>query len=196
MRNPRGSKKNLLHQTAKPSIQSRIPERSGPSPAGRSRTTAHGVVASLALPAARPAASQPVSPLPLTSFHQLPRDASMLYDIGLVDGSGRVASNGIIDALGWRPGSKLDIILTPRTIVIRAAPDGLFSVPRRPCIIIPSHVRQPHGIKPGDHVLIASAPDYGLVIVYPLSALDEMISRYHSAKCEAERLIQGIGIDP
>jgi hypothetical protein len=29
-------------------------------------------------------------------------------------------------------------------------------------------------------VLIAAAPDYGLMIVYPLSALDEMISRYHS----------------
>jgi hypothetical protein len=34
--------------------------------------------------------------------------------------------------------------------------------------------------------LIAAAPDYGLVIVYPLSALDEMISRYHSAKREGE----------
>jgi hypothetical protein len=67
-----------------------------------------------------------------------------------------------------------------------AAPDGLFSVPRRPCIIIPAHARRPHGIKPGDQVLIAAAPDYGLVLVYPLSALDEMISRYHSAQCEAE----------
>jgi bifunctional DNA-binding transcriptional regulator/antitoxin component of YhaV-PrlF toxin-antitoxin module len=185
-RNPRGSKRNLLRQTAEPSIRSSIPERSGPSPAGRPRTTAHGVVASLTLPAARPASSQPVSPLPLTGLHRLPRDASMLYDIGRVDGSGRVASNDIINALDWRPGSKLEVILTPRTIVIRAAPDGLFSVPPRPCLIIPSHVRRPHGIKPRDHVLIAAAPDYGLVIVYPLSALDEMISRYHSAEGEAE----------
>jgi bifunctional DNA-binding transcriptional regulator/antitoxin component of YhaV-PrlF toxin-antitoxin module len=117
----------------------------------------------------------------LNGLHRLPRDASMLYDIGRVDGSGRVASNGLIEALHWRPGSKLDIILTPRMIVIRAASDGLFSIPRRPCIIIPSHVRRPHGIKPGDYVLIAAAPDYDLLIVYPLSALDEMISRYHSA---------------
>jgi hypothetical protein len=54
----------------------------------------------------------------------------MLYDIGCVDNSGRVASNHIIDALRWQPGSKLDVILTPRTIVIRAAPDGQFCVPR------------------------------------------------------------------
>ncbi len=146
----------------------------------RPEPIAHAVVASLALPPARPAPSQPPSPLPLTGLHWLPRDTSLLYDIGRVDGSGRIASNDIVSALNWTPGSKLDVILTPQSIVLRAASDGLFSVPQRPCIVIPSHARRPHGIKPGDHVLIAAAPDHGLVIVYPLSALDEMISRYHS----------------
>ena len=150
------------------------------------QTTAQGVIASLALPAARSVPSQPAIPLPLSGLHQLPRDASMLYDIGRVDDSGRVASNEIINALQWRPGSKLEVILTPRTIVIRTAPGGLFSVPLRPRIIIPSHVRRAHDIEPGDNVLIAAAPDHGLVIVYPPSALDEMISRYHSAHREAE----------
>jgi bifunctional DNA-binding transcriptional regulator/antitoxin component of YhaV-PrlF toxin-antitoxin module len=112
----------------------------------------------------------------------------MLYDIGRVDSSGRVASNDIIDALQWRPGSKLDVILTPRTIVIRTAPDGQFRVPQRPRIVIPAHVRRPNGIGLGDHVLLAAAPDFGLVIVYPLSALDEMISRYHSAHRQNEGL--------
>ncbi len=146
---------------------------------GQPQTTAQEVITSLALPPPGPAPSQPPGPLPLTGLHRLPRDASMLYDIGRVDSSGRVASNDIIDALHWHQGSKLEVILTPRTIVIRAASDGPFSVPRRPCVLIPSHARRPHGIKPADQVLVAAAPDYGLVIVYPLSALDEMISRYH-----------------
>lgn len=152
----------------------------------RPRTTAQGVVDSLVLPPARPAPPQATSPPPLTGLHRLPRDASMRYDIGRVDGSGRVASNDIINTLHWHPGSKLDIILTSQMIVIRAAPDGLFSVPKKPCIIIPMHARRPHGIRPGDQVLIAAAPDYGLVIVYPLSALNEMIATYHSAQREAE----------
>jgi len=144
------------------------------------------VVTSLVLPAAHPASSQTVGPLPLADLSRLPRDASMLYDVGRVDSAGRIASNDIINALHWEPGSRLDVILTPRIIVIRAAPDGLYFVPRRPRIIIPSHARRPHGIKPGDHVLIAAAPEYDLMIVYPLSSLDEMISRYHSAESEAE----------
>jgi hypothetical protein len=153
----------------------------GGGPTTRPRTIAQGVVASLSLPPARPAPFQPASPLPRAELHRLPRDASLLYDIGRVDGSGRIASNDIVNALNWSSGSKLDVILTPQSIVLRSASDGLFSVPQRPCIVIPSHTRRPHGIKPGDHVLIAAAPDHGLVIVYPLSALDEMISRYHSA---------------
>jgi hypothetical protein len=152
----------------------------------RPQTTAQGIVASLVLSPAGPTPSELPSPLPLTGLHQLPRDASMLYDIGQVDSSGRVASNDLIDALHWHPGGKLEVILTPRMIVIRTASYGPFAVPRRPCILIPSHARRPHGIKPGDHVLIAAAPDYGLVIVYPRSALDEMISRYHAARPEAE----------
>jgi hypothetical protein len=178
-RNLQGTQRGLPRQTAGSAAR-----KGAPSPAARPRTTAQGVVTSLALPVARPETAQPVSPLPLDGLHQLPRDASMLYDIGRVDGSGRIASNDIVNALRWQPGSTLDMILTPRTIVIRTAPGGQFRVPQRPCIVIPSHARRPHGISPGDHVLIAAAPDHGLVIVYPLSALDEMISRYHSAHRE------------
>jgi len=182
-RKRRGSQRGLPRQTA--GSQAR---RGAAASAARPRTTAQGVVTALALPAARAGTAQPASPLPLGGLHQLPRDASMLYDIRRVDRSGRVVSGDIIDALRWQPGSALDVIVTPRTIVIRTAPGGRLRVPPRPCIIIPSHARRPHGISAGDHVLIAAAPEFGLVIVYPLSALDEMISRYHAAHREDEGL--------
>jgi hypothetical protein len=35
-------------------------------------------------------------------------------------------------------------------------------------------------------VLLAAAPDYGIVIVYPLSVVDEMIARYHSTYSAVE----------
>ena len=182
----RDGKRSLPYPASKPLTPTGLPKQDGPAPTSQPQATARGIVAYLALPPTRPAPAPPASQLPPAGLHQQPRDASMLYDIGRVDGSGRLTSNGIINALRWHHGSTLDVTLTSRSIVIRAAPDGLFSVPRRPCIIIPAHARRPLGIKPGDQVLIAAAPDYGLVLVYPLSALDEMISRYHSAQCEAE----------
>jgi hypothetical protein len=145
----------------------------------RDRTTAQGVLATLALPALP--SSAPTRPLPLTGLHRLPRDTSMLYDIGPIDASGRVKSRDIVAALRWRAQDRLELILTASAIVLRASPDGLLSVPQTPCIVIPATARRRHAIRPGDHVLIAAAPDYGTVIVYPPSALDEMIASYHTA---------------
>ena len=122
---------------------------------------------------------QPTRP-PLPNLHRLPRDASMVYDIGRVDACGRIVNGGIVEALRWHAGDKLEVVLTQGAIVIRSSPDGLFSLSQRPRIIIPAEARRRHAIQPGDHVLLAAAPEFGIVIVYPLSALDEMIARYHS----------------
>lgn len=148
------------------------------------RTAAQGVVAALALPASKPA-PQPVRPLPLSSLDDLPHDASMLYDIGRVDASGRVANRDIVKALRWQPGDKLETIPSQGAIIIRASSEGRLSVSKRPRIIIPVTARRRHGIRPGDHVLLAAAPDYGIVIVYPPSTLNEMITCYHSAHSAA-----------
>lgn len=145
----------------------------------RTWTTAQGVVAALTLPTPPPILT--TGPPPLPELHRLPRDTSMLYNIGQVDTSGRVRSSDIVAALGWKPHDRLELIQTASAIVLRYSPDGLFSVPQRPCIIIPAAARHRHAIGPGDHVLLAAAPDYGIVIVYPLFALDDMIAHYHSA---------------
>ena len=70
--------------------------------------------------------------------------------------------------------------MMPSAVVIRACPDGLLRVPQRPAIVIPRPARTLHRIEAGDHVLLAAAPAYDLVIVHTLSALDDMLASYHS----------------
>ena len=160
-----------------------VPRPDADSPAGRRGPAAHGIVAALALPDPSPAESEPVRPLPLPSLHQLPHDASMLYGIGRVDASGRVASHAIVSALRWQPGDKLEMILASGAIIFRASPDGLLSVPQRwPYIVIPAAARHRENIECGDYVLLAAAPEYGVAIVYELSVLNDMIAQYHSAR--------------
>ena len=182
-RNLRGTQRGLPRRTRRVSCAEGCS-----AAAARPRTTAQGVVTALAIPAARAETAQPVSPLPPDGLRQLPRDASMIYGIRRVDRSGRVASGDIVPraALAARQHARRD--RDPARHRTRTAPGGRLRVPPRPCIIIPSHARRPHGISPGDHVLIAAAPEFGLVIVYPLLALDEMISRYHAAHREDEGL--------
>ena len=153
----------------------------------RSRTTARGVVAALQLPAQL--AATPTRPLPLTALDRLPSDASMIYDIGQVDVSGRVSSRDIVAALGWQPRDRLELLLAAGAIVLRTSVDGLLHVPQQPCVVIPAAARHRHAIKPADRVLLAAAPEYGTVIIYPMTVLDDMIVRSHSAH-QAEGQLQ------
>jgi len=110
------------------------PEPSAAAPTGGVRTAAQDIVTALALPLS-PASAEPLRPLPLIDLYQLSRDTAMLYGVGRVDASGRVANRDIVRALGWQPGDKLDVIPSLGGIVILSSPDGLLSVPVRPCIV-------------------------------------------------------------
>lgn len=155
-------------------------EPSATSPTAGTRTAAQEIVAALALPLA-PALAEPPRPLPLIGLYQLSRDTTMLYGVGPVDASGRVKNSDIVRGLGWQPGDKLEVIPGLGGIVIFSSPDGLFTVPVKPCIVIPAAARRIHDIQPGDHVLLAAAPEYGVVIVHTRQAVNEMLARYHSA---------------
>jgi bifunctional DNA-binding transcriptional regulator/antitoxin component of YhaV-PrlF toxin-antitoxin module len=151
-----------------------------------SRPAAHEIIKALTIPAPG-APPGPPHALPLTRLHRLPRETSMLYGIGRVDSSGRVANREITETLHWRPGDRLDVVLASSAIIIRASPDGPLRVPRRPCIVIPRSARTLHRIEAGDHVLLAAAPAYDVVIVHTLSALDDMIASYHSTSAPESR---------
>jgi hypothetical protein len=88
-----------------------------------SRPAAQEIIKAPALPAPG-AASGPARALPLTRLQRLPLETSMLYGIGRVDSSGRVANREIIEALHWQPGDGLETVLTPSAIVTRGCPDG------------------------------------------------------------------------
>lgn len=156
------------------------------SPNGGARTAAQDIVTALAIPLS-PSSAEPLRPLPLIDFRQISRDTTMIYGVGRVDASGRVASRDIVRALCWQPGDKLEVIPTLGGIVIHSSPDGLLCVPFRPCIVIPAAARRVHNIKAGDHVLLAAAPEYGVVIIHTRQAINDMLARYHSEFPSASR---------
>jgi hypothetical protein len=156
------------------------PEPRARSLAAGARTAAQKIIAALALPLP-PASAEPLRPLPLIGLHQLSRDTTMLYDVGRVDDSGRISNRDIVRALAWQPGDKLDVIPALSGIVILSSPDGLLTVPAKLCIAIPAAARRLHNIETGDHVLLAAAPEYGLVVIHTRQAINDMLARYHSA---------------
>lgn len=156
------------------------PEPRAASPAAGTRTAAQEIVAALAIPLPQ-ASAEPLRPLPLTSLYQLSRDTTMLYDVDRVDESGRISNRDIVRVLGWHPGDRLDVIPALGGIVILSSPDGLLTVSAGPRILIPAAARRIHHIETGDHVLLAAAPEYGIVIIHTRQAVNDMLLRYHSA---------------
>jgi bifunctional DNA-binding transcriptional regulator/antitoxin component of YhaV-PrlF toxin-antitoxin module len=161
-----------------------------PNPAQRpedDRTAAQNIVAAPGLPPLPEDPSEPIRPLPLIDLRRLSRDTTVLYGVGRVDASGRVKSTDIVRALGWQAGDKVEVVTALGGIVILASPDGLFSVPHKPRLVIPAAARRQHDIGPGDHVLLAAAPEYGVVIVHTRQAMNEMLARYHSTFTPPDR---------
>ena len=149
------------------------------APAVTRPAAAEAIVGALSLPEAEHP-RKPPQPFPLSRLCLLPRETSMLYDIGRIDRSGRVISVRILSALSWRPGDGLDVALAPGAVVMRLSADGHLRMPHRPRIAVPASMRHALGVTPQDYVLLAAAPQYQLLIIYAMRTMDDMLVAFHS----------------
>jgi bifunctional DNA-binding transcriptional regulator/antitoxin component of YhaV-PrlF toxin-antitoxin module len=154
------------------------------------------VESSLIIPAVMPrtgAASSPPGPnnpraarshargAPMAGLASLPRDVSMRYAIVIVDERGRFTDQSIVRALGWGPGDRLDIGVSCGAVVIRTSAEGVFALNARGHVPVPVAVRRWCAVRTGDRVLLAAAPEHGVLVVHTMAALDAMVERYHAA---------------
>ncbi|MBB5157395.1 AbrB/MazE/SpoVT family DNA-binding domain-containing protein [Saccharopolyspora phatthalungensis] len=97
-----------------------------------------------------------------------------------LDASGRISERSIMRALAWQPGDRLTINVKARLVVIHTDPRGLHTLHTKRCVALPARARAQCGLRAGDQVLLAAAPDHGVLIVHTLAALDAMIIHYHN----------------
>jgi hypothetical protein len=108
------------------------------------------------------------------------RTSTAVYGLAAVDCRGRVADRAVVHALGWTPGTRLDIRETRGLLVVRTDAHGVFSVTMQGHLRLPAPVRHCCGLQRGDRVLLAAAPDRDLLIVYPPTALDDLLAQHHA----------------
>jgi hypothetical protein len=119
------------------------------------------VIPSSAVPAgrqrARSAAGRPLPlahPIPAPS---LPED--VVYGIGRIDASGRIADRTVISALGWRGGDRLTLTADAGIVTARRDPGGMITLPGRAYVAIPAELHRHCGLQPGDRVPRRNARD-------------------------------------
>jgi hypothetical protein len=119
--------------------------------------------------------------MPMAGLPAFPRDASMRYAIVALDNRGRLADQSIMAALRWGPGQRVDIGISAGAVVIQARDEGVFRLNAKRHVFVPAAVRRWWALAAGDRVLLAAAPDHGVLVVHTMAALDAMLVRYHTA---------------
>jgi bifunctional DNA-binding transcriptional regulator/antitoxin component of YhaV-PrlF toxin-antitoxin module len=114
------------------------------------------------------------------------RVTDMIYALSAVDKSGRVADRSIVRAIGWAPGTRLDIREQAGTIVARPAADGVHSIDDRGHLHLPLAVRRWCRLTAGDRVLLAVDPATGVLVAHPLAVLDRLLADVHAAVAGGE----------
>jgi hypothetical protein len=135
------------------------------------------VIPSSAVQASRQRArSAAARPLPLARPAAVPSaPADVVYGIGRIDASGRIADRAVTSALGWRGGDRLTLTADAGVVTARRDPGGMVTVPGRAYIAIPAALRRRCGLEPGDRVLLAAAPGDDTLTAYSLAVVDQAI---------------------
>jgi hypothetical protein len=84
--------------------------------------------------------------------------AGVIYGMGRIDASGRVADRAVTCALGWTRGDRLVLTADAGVVLARRDPSVPVIVPPRPYVTIPipSALRRRCGLRAGDQVLLGA----------------------------------------
>jgi hypothetical protein len=98
-----------------------------------------------------------------------------------LDRGGRIADRTVMVALGWVPGTGLDLDATRTHLTLRTAVDGPLTVKDHRYLWLPAAARHLLNLRPGDRVLLSAQPERQTLVVYPPAALDELLPHGRSA---------------
>jgi hypothetical protein len=108
------------------------------------------------------------------------------YGMAAIDRDGRLAEVAVVAALGWLPGTRLDIRVRGGLVLVTADPHAIFRVTRPGQVRLPATVRHWCRLTAGSRVLLVADPAAGRLVVHPPAALHTMITEFHAVALDGE----------
>lgn len=82
--------------------------------------------------------------------------------------------------LGWLPGTRVELREDRGLVMVTAAADGAVRVSGHGHLRLPVSLRQDCGLAAGDRVPLVADPSDELLVLYPPSVLDTMLSGFRA----------------
>jgi hypothetical protein len=108
-------------------------------------------------------------------------DRPAVFGTATIDCNGRLAEATVIPALGWEPGTRLNIRVSGGLILLTADPAAVFRITRPGHVRLPATVRHWCDLTAGCRVLLVADPDAKRLVIHPPGALHAMIVQFHTA---------------
>lgn len=119
------------------------------------------------------------SPISLPPLPVPPRASSALVlDMARPDASGRVCVRGLMRALGWTPGHRLDLTIVAQAVVLTTSTTGQHAVTAQRSVKLPAAVRRLVGMRRGEPVLLAACPADDILVAVSASLVGDWLRRW------------------
>lgn len=114
--------------------------------------------------------------LPLPRLPRRERDRSVHYALTTVGHNGRLADRSLISALNWLPGQHVSIEASTESLIARALPTGGTAITQNGFLLLSAAIRHRCNLQYRDKVLLAAYLNEKILVIWMLSALDQMAS--------------------
>ncbi|RIV40007.1 hypothetical protein D2L64_06680 [Micromonospora radicis] len=104
----------------------------------------------------------------------------MLIGMARADRSGRVSERGLLGALGWPAGHRIDVHPHGGMLVITSVRAGQQVVGSRGELPLPASVRQMCAIVPAQPLLLAAIVSHDLLVIHPASSVAWLLADLHA----------------
>lgn len=127
------------------------------------------------------AGSESRTGLPMPALRPVQAAETVFCAVTTVDARGRLADRSPARVLGWSPGQQLAASILAGVVRLEAVQAGGLTVTKQGHVRLPSETRHAVGLSTGDRVLAVARTDLGVVMVYPMPVVAELLRLHDGA---------------
>ncbi|WP_433261655.1 hypothetical protein ACQPZF_27420 [Actinosynnema sp. CS-041913] len=106
--------------------------------------------------------------------------SGLIVGVARFDHSGRIGERWLMEALGWPPGARYELLVESDRATVSLSAEGKGRIDSRGYVGVRAGTRDLLGIRKGDPVVLVARLDLGVLIIHPMRVVADLVARYYS----------------